>query len=292
MGGLPFLKHRTMSKYFKSKQKPMIILFACDVTRPRGLSCKDAIGGLLNVYFVNYLDAAFGSSVYDPTTETVIGVTLKDGTPGIPDAYKYELHMGNDLTQNINSSAENGTLFFNQVLSLTLKKMTQEDNVEIRKIAAGRPYVIVEDQMENLWLVGRINGASVTGGTAVTGNAYGDLNGYTLTIEGNERTLANEYTGDLATDFNVISDNGAVVTGVTNGSPLAGAAAATGQVDSVVTYDDIPGSGELTYLSDDEAIATVDFAGLVTFVAIGSATIVATSVENPSFSGTTSVTVS
>jgi hypothetical protein len=292
MGGLPFLKHRTMSKYFKSKQKPMIILFACDVNRPRGLSCKDAIGGLLNVYFINYGDAAFGATVYDALTEQVTGVTLKDGTPGTPDAYKYELHLGNDLTQNINSSAENGTLFFNQVLSLTLKKMTQEDNVEIRNIAAGRPYVIVEDQMENLWLVGRINGASVTGGTAVTGNAFGDLNGYTLTIEGNERTLANEYTGDLATDFNVISDNGAVVTGVTNGSPLAGAAAATGQVDSVVTYDDIPGSGELTYLSDDEAIATVDFAGLVTFVAIGSATIVATSVENPSFSGTTSVTVS
>ena len=79
-------------------------------------------------------------------------------------------------------------------------KLSAEDNAEIRLLAAGHPHVIVEDQMSNFMVVGTLNGADVTGGTAVTGNAMGDLNGYTLTLTGNERALANFYTGDLETE--------------------------------------------------------------------------------------------
>jgi len=170
---------------------------ACDITKGRGLSCKDAVGGLKNVYFVNYGDLTI---TYDSDGETI--TTLGDGSNS---AFKYELHLGNDLTQNINSSAENGTLYFEQVLSLTLKKLSKEDNVEVRLLAAGHPHIIVEDQMGNFMVVGTLNGADVTGGTAVTGNAMGDLNGYTLTFTGMEKNLANFYTGDIDTDFTVVA---------------------------------------------------------------------------------------
>jgi hypothetical protein len=177
----------------------------CDVSAGRLLSCKDAIGGLLNVYFVNYQEVVEWSM--DALTE-IVASYVPATTPPPPngplaDAWKYELHLGNDLTQNINASPENGTLYFEQVLSLTLKKLTANDNVQIRNLAAGRPYVLVEDQMGNVWLCGRINGMDVTGGTAVTGNDFGDLNGYTLTFTGKEQYLANLYTGDIAAEFNV-----------------------------------------------------------------------------------------
>ena len=84
----------------------------------------------------------------------------------------------------------------------------------------------------------------------------------------------------------------AVVSGVTAGTPLAGIALGTGSVDSTVTYSSGTGTGAMTYVSDTPGVATVDAAGLVTYVAIGSATITATSVENGTFSGTTTVTVS
>jgi hypothetical protein len=83
-----------------------------------------------------------------------------------------------------------------------------------------------------------------------------------------------------------------VVDGVSDGTPLAGAAAGSGQCDSVVSYSSGVGTGLMSYASDDEAVATVDLAGLVTFVAIGSAIITATSIEDGAFSGTTAVTVS
>jgi hypothetical protein len=177
----------------------------CDISAGRGLSCKNAIAGLLNVYFINYGEGLF---TYDTATEEITGTT---GT--VPNAYKYELHLGNDVTQNIQSSPENGTLYFEQVLNLTLKKLSKEDNVQIKTLASGRPHIMVEDQMGNFMLIGRVNGADVVSGTAVTGNAFGDLNGYTLAFTGNEPTLANFYVepatpGDpspFLTDFTIVS---------------------------------------------------------------------------------------
>ena len=176
----------------------------CDINAGRILSCKDAISGLKTIYFVNYEDiygAAGDLLTYDEAAETITGVT----TPLATSAWKYDLHLGNDLTQNIQSSPENGTLFFEQVLSITLKKLSAEDNVQIRTLASGRPLIFVEDQMGNIMLVGRVNGSDVTAGTAVTGNAFGDLNGYTLSFTANEPTLANFYVGaDFAADFTIV----------------------------------------------------------------------------------------
>lgn len=177
----------------------------CDVNAGRGLSCKDSISGLKNVYFINYGEGEF---TFDSATEEITGTSAV--TP--PSAYKYELHLGNDLTSNINSSAENGTLFFEQVLSLTLKKLSQGDNVQIKQLSSGHPHIMVEDQMGNFMLVGYKNGSDVSAGTAVTGNAFGDLNGYTLSFTANERYLPNFYVeaatpGDpspFLTDFTIV----------------------------------------------------------------------------------------
>ena len=189
-----------------NKLKQLKDMATCDINSGRILSCKDAISGLKTVYFVNYEDVygASGDTVtYNPLTEEIDGVT----TPGTTNAYKYDLHLGNDLTQNIQSSPENGTLYFEQVLSITLKKLSSADNVQIKTLASGRPLIYVEDQMGNIMLVGRVNGADVTAGTAVTGNAFGDLNGYTLSFTGQEPTLANFYATpeSFATDYVIVA---------------------------------------------------------------------------------------
>ena len=167
-----------------------------DLTRGRLTSCKDAIGGLKSVYFIPDLI---------PTADITYGLDGQSVTTvaNTPAAFKYDLHLGNDLTQNVQSSPENGTTYFEQVLSLTLKKLSAEDNVELRELAYGYPTILVEDNMGNYMFVGLTNGSDVTGGTAVTGAAMGDLNGYTLTFTANEPTYANFYTGDVNTDFTV-----------------------------------------------------------------------------------------
>lgn len=162
---------------------------ACDISEGRTLPCKDSVGGLKNVYFINY-DSAVSISV-----ETDDTVDSAASWSAAADTYKYELKGNSSLTQNIQSSRENGTTAFEQVLELTLPKLSAADNQAVKLLAFGRPRIVVEDYNGSFYLVGREHGADVTGGTIVTGAAMGDLSGYTLTFTAMERMPANKVEG-------------------------------------------------------------------------------------------------
>ena len=175
---------------------------ACDLTRGRKEPCKDVVGGLKAVYFTDFGD-------YGTVTQTDDEITDMDGTFT---AYKYELKGNSSFEQTINSSRESGTTFFEQTLNLTLKKLSKEDNKELKLLAYGRPHVAVEDYNGNVFIMGLEHGAEVTGGTISTGAAMGDLSGYTLTLAAQELKPAN------------------FVSGATAGDPFAGLASATDTV--------------------------------------------------------------
>ena len=172
---------------------------ACDLLSGRVEPCKDSVGGLKNLYFVNYGD--LGLITYDATNTDVI-----DAVAGNPDAFKYEIKGASSFTQNIQSSRDTGTTVFEQVIEVTLKKLSVSDHMELKMLAFGRPNVIIEDNNGNYFLAGLEHGCDVTGGTIVTGSAMSDLSGYTLTLTGMERVPAN-FLGDTPTavGFDVIS---------------------------------------------------------------------------------------
>ena len=158
---------------------------SCDISAGRTLPCKDQVGGLKNVYFANY-----GISVTPGADDAIASTEFSGDT-----FYQYELKGNSSLTQNIQTSRDNGTTAFEQVLELTLPKLSAADNQAVKLLAFGRPHIVVEDYNGNFFYVGREHGADVTGGTIVTGAAMGDLSGYTLTFSGMERTPANAITG-------------------------------------------------------------------------------------------------
>ena len=172
---------------------------ACDLTKGRALPCRDSVGGLKAVYFVDFGDFASTVSATDEVTDMT----------GTFDAYKYELKGSSSVEQTINASRDNGTVFFDQVVNLTLPQMSKEDNNEVKLLAYGRPYIVVEDYNGNAYLVGREHGADVTGGTVASGAAMGDMSGYTLSFSAMEKTAANFIAGAVA------------------GNPFAGMASAT-----------------------------------------------------------------
>ena len=154
------------------------------ISNGRPLDCKDSVGGLKAVYFVQF-DEVTGVGFVKGGADTVTSITTSGGT-----AYKYELKGNSNLEQTINSSRENGTTFYEQVLNLTLPKISQTTSVAIKLLTAANPQVIVEDYNKNLYLIGFKNGTDVTGGTIVTGSAMGDMSVYTLTLTGMEQDPA------------------------------------------------------------------------------------------------------
>lgn len=157
---------------------------ACDITAGRIEPCKDSVGGLDAIYFVN--DGDITGFTMDTTDTDVIA-----SVDGSPSAYKYDLKGNSTFETTINSSTENGTSFFEQTLTLTLKKLDIESHKELKLLTWGKPKVIVKDNNGNFFLMGKEHGAEVTGGSVVTGGAMGDLSGYTLTLSAMERVPAN-----------------------------------------------------------------------------------------------------
>src|SRR5210317_669628 len=168
---------------------------ACEfITRGRKEPCKDVVGGLKTVYFSDFGDYGTVAQTDDEITD-MTGDSSNDLT-----AYKYELKGNSSFEQAITSSRENGTTFFEQTLNLTLKKLSKEDNKELKLLAFGRPHVVVEDYNGNAFVMGAEHGAEVTGGSISTGAAMGDLSGYTLTLAASELQPANFLEGATSAD--------------------------------------------------------------------------------------------
>ena len=165
---------------------------ACDLSTGRTVPCKDVVGGIKAVYFANYGD--LGTIGYDATNTDAI-----DSFSGTPTAYQYDVKGNSSFEQTITSSRENGTTFFEQTLNLTFTKLDKATHKELKLMAYGRPHVFVEDYNGNIFVMGLLHGAEVTGGTIVTGAAMGDLSGYTLTLTAQEQVPANFLDADLAT---------------------------------------------------------------------------------------------
>ena len=159
----------------------------CDfITSGRQEPCKDSVGGISAVYFVDY--GGLGAITYS----SVLGdEEVIEGVGGSPVAYKYDVRNNSSYTENIQASRESGTNYFEQVLELTLIKLTKEDHKAIKALSVGRPHIIIEDNLGNLMMAGVEHGCDVTGGTVVTGGAMGDMSGYTLSFTGMERLPAN-----------------------------------------------------------------------------------------------------
>jgi hypothetical protein len=139
---------------------------------------------------MNYNTGSFTLNATDVVTSFPAGTTV----------YKYELKGTNGYTETVNTSRDNGTTFFSQVLSLQLKKLTAEATKELKLLAYGRPKIVVADRNGNAFLVGKNEGADMTGGTITTGVAYGDLSGYTMQFTGNEQLPANFISGSTLTN--------------------------------------------------------------------------------------------
>ena len=163
---------------------------ACDLTAGRKVPCKDVIGGIVRAWFIDFGELGTVTKTADEITDMTGTIT----------ALQYDLKGTNSLEIGITSSRENGTTFFEETLTLTLPKLSKEDNKELKLMAYGRPHICVEDRNGNFMLCGLEHGMEVTGGSIATGTAFGDLSGYSLTLTGQELEPANFIAGGTSAD--------------------------------------------------------------------------------------------
>ena len=158
---------------------------ACDLTHGRLEVCKEFVGGIKAVYFIPY--GVLGAITYG-STDASDKISTIAGTMSL---YKYELKGANSFEQTITSSRENGTTFVEQTLTFTIKGLDASTTKQMKLLAWGRPHVVIKTNANNFFLAGLEHGMDVTTGLIANGTAMGDLNGYTLTLVGQEAIPAN-----------------------------------------------------------------------------------------------------
>lgn len=163
---------------------------ACNITAGRNEVCKDSVGGLAGVYFLNFTTGSATKNGSGEVTALPSGSTV----------YYYELKGNSAYTETVNTSRDNGTTFFSQELVLNLKKLTNEMTTQLKLLAYGRPQIVVWTMNGDALLVGEREGADMTAGTIQTGGAMGDLYGYSLTFTGQEQLPAAFLSGSTTTN--------------------------------------------------------------------------------------------
>ena len=177
---------------------------SCNLQYGRQEVCKESIGGLQGVYFLNYTTASFTKNNDGEVTALPSGSTV----------YYYQLKGSSTYTEAVNSSRNNGTTFFNQTTVLNLKKLTNEMTTQLKLMAYGRPQVILWTNNGQALLAGEHLGCDVTAGTIQTGGALGDLYGYSVTLTGMEQLPAAFLSGSTTSNpFAGLTTQPTIVTG-------------------------------------------------------------------------------
>ncbi len=164
---------------------------ACALTQGYSLDCKDSLGGITEVYFMAFQDVAS----YTVSGGVVTALTKDSGKR----FYKYELVKGtSSFVENINASVENGTIFYQQELTIILNKLQANTRNEILLLAQNLLVAVAKDNNNKYWYLGLTKGLDITGGSAQSGAALGDRSGYSLTFTGQEADLSPEVASNIA----------------------------------------------------------------------------------------------
>lgn len=155
----------------------------CSLTAGIPLACLSSTGGIKNVHIAAFADDA---------TFTLAGdVITASANTGTFYTFKFRAQNG-DFTEEGNHSVETGTNFYTQTINLTFHKKETSKRNQLKVLAGTQMHVIVETQNGDYWLVGKANGAYLTASASMTGRSFGDLSGYTITLEASEPFQANE----------------------------------------------------------------------------------------------------
>lgn len=156
---------------------------ACALTSNYTLDCRDSIGGLVEIYFIE-------EGNVDSITEAsgvVTAITKASGKV----FRKYEQDQDTAFfVENLNSNVQNGSLFYQQELTIVCNKMQTATRNELLLLNKNRLIAVAKDANGAYWLLGKTRFLHATAGNSGSGTASGDRNGYTFTYTALEPSLA------------------------------------------------------------------------------------------------------
>jgi len=168
---------------------------ACsNLTAGLTLDCNDSNGGIDKIFIANGPVQSITETAGLVSAITVGGSAL---TPS--DFFEFEVpRQTSSFTETITASQENGTVTYDQQLTMIFNKLDADKRNQILLMGEATNMVVVfKDNNGQYFSVGLERGAYMVSGTSTSGVAYADRNGYEIIIGGMEAAPAYEVTGSI-----------------------------------------------------------------------------------------------
>jgi hypothetical protein len=164
---------------------------ACNLSAGIQLGCRDNTGGLKTLWITDYTNV---TSITSSTGDTITAIS------GSGTFYEFQLiRTSSQLTETVNASLENGTVFYQGEVVTYFNKLGQDKRNILKTLAQSQRLAIVaEDNNGQYFYLGQTYGCFISAGTSVTGKALGDQNGYNMTFQYLEPNPMNQLSGSLA----------------------------------------------------------------------------------------------
>jgi hypothetical protein len=155
------------------------------------LGCRDNTGGLATLWITDYTNV---TSLTQNSGDTITAIS------GTGTFYEFQLiRTSSQLTETVNASLENGTVFYQGEIVTYFNKLGQDKRNILKTLAQSQRLAIVaEDNNGQYFYLGQTYGCFISAGTSVTGKALGDANGYNMTFQYLEPNPMNQLSGSLA----------------------------------------------------------------------------------------------
>lgn len=136
--------------------------------------CDTFMGGIEKVFIACFDDVTEVTA----TEEVITAITAKEDTFK---EFSFRKQTGS-VTTTITKDENSGSTFYESNIVLQFAKQETAKRVEIGALAVGDLVVIVKDNNGTYWYFGKDFPVTLKEGTGETGTAFGDFNGYNLTL--------------------------------------------------------------------------------------------------------------
>lgn len=148
------------------------------------IGCNDSQGGIEKIFIANGPVQSF--------TETagVVSAITVGGSALVPaDWFVFETPKNtSSLTETVTASQENGTVTYDQAITMVFNRMEAEKRNQLLLMAEATSMVVVAlDNNGIYWSIGIERGAYLTSSSNTSGVAFADRNGMEIVISGMEK---------------------------------------------------------------------------------------------------------
>ena len=148
------------------------------------LDCNDSQGGIEKIFIANGPTESFTE------TDGLVSAITVGGAALVPGDWKvFETpRQTSSLTESVTVSQENGTVTYDQALTMVFNRMEATKRNQLLLMAEATSMVVVAlDNNGTYWSIGLERNSYMTSSSNTSGVAYGDRNGYEVVISGMEK---------------------------------------------------------------------------------------------------------